>query len=118
MTVVTNAGNAVIWPIIHVHGDGADSWSITNNSVVDDNGNALAFYYSPTLGFAFPIPPGDYAILDMFQNQITLASTGDDLAEGVDVLRTDFFPLGPGTNNLTTTGGATIEVVRPVTAWA
>lgn len=118
MTVVTNAGNAVVWPSIYIHGP-ATVFTITNNSVLDDAGNPLTFAYDPTfIGPARFIPINDYAILDMFENRLTLASNGFDLASGIDMIVSDFFPLAPGANNLTTTGGVTVEVVRPVTAWA
>jgi hypothetical protein len=122
MTVVTNEGNVVIWPVIHVYGSFVvNDFSILNNSVLDNFGNPLGFYYNPIpIGPAIGIPPGDYAIIDMFKSNIILASSGFDLADGVEMLRTDFFPLIPGANNLTTFGGSPggFEIVRPVTAWA
>lgn len=119
MTVVTNAGTAVLWPIFHVHGDGANAFTLTNNSVLDDNGNPLVFEFDPNaIIFALAIPFGDYGILDMFENKFYLASDGEDLAAGIVMPKADFFPLVPGANNITATGGKTIELVRPVTAWA
>jgi hypothetical protein len=119
MTVVTNDGNADVWPVLHVHGGGANSWTITNNSVLDDDGNPLVFSYDPLpIGPAFAIPPGDYAILDMFRNKIELASSGADMTAGIEHAISDFWPLRPGSNNITKTGGMTVEILRPVTGWA
>jgi hypothetical protein len=118
MTVVTNEGTTDIWPTFYVYGP-VVVFSITNNSILDEFGNPPIFSYLPLgIGPAGVIPGGDYAIVDMFTNRIELASDGSDLTSAVEMHLSDFFPLVPGPNNITTSFGVTVELVRPVTAWA
>lgn len=100
---LTNSGNVEFWPVIIVDGP-ASVFTITN----DDTGEVIR-YVGDDLPEGQDIGPGDIAEIDTFRNTIYLGVGGtpgddDNLKAGVDVLNTDFWPVIPGTTNVTVAG--------------
>jgi hypothetical protein len=96
--VLTNDGNHDAYPVIHVLGTTA-SFTITNNSLVDQNGNPLEIVYDGT-----SIVTPDYAEIDVFRNTIYLNGNEANLKAGIDATETDYFFLRPGDNDILVTG--------------
>lgn len=103
---LTNAGSAEFWPVIQVSGGG--SFTITNSSVTDEQGNALQIIYDGTYS--------GYAEIDCFNGTIFENGDGANLSGDIDFLSTDYFWLRVGTNDITIVGG-TANVLW-ASAWA
>lgn len=102
---LTNNGNVEFWPVIVVDGP-ASVFSITN----DDTGASIV-YVGDDLPGGQDIGPGDIGEIDTFRNTMYLGIGGapgddDNLKAGIDVLNTDFWPLVPGTTNVTVAGAS------------
>jgi hypothetical protein len=109
---VDNAGSADFYPVMKVHGPTND-FTITNESIVDQNGDPLELVYNASLPGASSIASGHYVELVFFRNTAYLDGNQDNLKKGIDVASSDFFPLVPGDNVLTVSGytGALIEML-------
>ncbi len=96
--IITNAGNHEAYPVIEVYGS-TSAFTITNNSLIDQNGNPLQIVYDGTA-----IGGGDYAEIDVFKNSIYLNGNQANLKSGIDPAATDFFVLRPGDNEIDAAG--------------
>lgn len=103
-----NIGNSEFWPVIKVHGP-TSAFSLINNDVLGDDGEALQIVYDATLPGAVPIESGHYAEIDCFRNTVYLDGDGANLKPGIDILQSDFWPLVPGSNTITV--GANIDIL-------
>lgn len=101
---LTNTGNADFFPVMKVYGP-TDTFTITNTSVTDEQGNPLEVRYDTALPGAASIAAGHYAEIDFFRNTIYLDGNSSNLKPGIDVTVTDLFPLVPGPNMITVGGG-------------
>lgn len=99
-STLTNSGNVEFWPVIKLNGP-ASVVSITN----DDTGFSIE-YKGNDLPGGQDIGGGDYGEIDTFRNTMYLNGDDDNLKAGIDVLNTDFWPLPPGTTNVTVTGAS------------
>jgi len=106
---LTNNGTADFYPVIRVDA-GASSFTITNNSIVDEQGNPLAIVYS---GAAIG---GSYGELDCFKGTFYQDGDGANLSGDLDVFQTTFFPLQVGVNVIDVVG-ADIDILWQ-DAWA
>ncbi len=93
---LTNAGSAEFWPVIRVTGGG--SFTITNSSVTDDDGNALQIIFDGSYS--------GFAEIDCFNGTIFENGDGANLSGDIDFLSTDYFWLRVGTNDITIVGGS------------
>lgn len=111
-TTIDNTGSADFYPVIRVHGPTND-FTITNESILDEDGAPLEVVYNASLPGASSIASGHYAELTFFRNTVYLDGDQDNLKKGIDVAATDFFPLVPGENVITVSGytGALIEML-------
>ncbi len=87
-----NDGNHDAYPVLEVFGS-TSSFTITNNSLVDQDGDPLKIVYDGTT-----IAGGDFAEIDTFRNTIYLNGNEANLKAGIDAQETDFFVLRPGEN--------------------
>lgn len=101
---ITNTGTAQFMPVCKVHAGGSpvSGFTLTNNSALDEFGNALTFVYDASRLDAVAIPAGHYAEIDFFRGTIFLDGSGADLIAGVDPTVSDFWPLVVGANSITT----------------
>lgn len=109
---VDNTGSADFYPVLKVHGPTND-FTITNESIVDQDGAALELVYTAGLPGAQSILSGEYAELVFFRNTAYLNGAQDNLKKGIDIAASDFWPLVPGENVLTVSGytGSLIEML-------
>lgn len=112
---LTNGGTAEFWPVIKVFGP-ASTFTITNTSVEDDDGNPLVISYDSGQTGASAIGGGDYVEIDTFFETLYLNGDGANMKPGLVMLDSDFFPVAPGANNITISG-ATADVLWQ-NAWA
>lgn len=115
---VDNTGSARFFPVVKVHGP-TSGFVLTNESVVDQDGQPLELAYDASLPGAAAIASGHYVELVFFRNTAYLDGDQDNLKSGIDVQNSDFWSLYPGENVLTVSGysGALIEMLwQP--AWA
>ena len=91
---MTNGGNAPAYPVITIFGPLTDAITITN----DTTGKSIT--YDPSLPGASDIAGGDYALIQMFEENIYLNGDEDNLRPGIDPITSDFFTLPPGDSNL------------------
>ncbi len=96
--ILTNAGNHEAYPVIEVAGT-TSSFTLTNNSVVDQNGDPLEIVYD---GATITTP--DFAEIDVFRNTIYLNGNESNLKAGIDAQTTDYFILRPGDNDVEISG--------------
>ena len=96
-SVLTNAGSAEFWPVFQVQGP-ATSFEIQNATL------GLSLIYDSTLPGASAIGGGDYVEIDTFRNTLYLNGDEDNMKPGLDVQNSDFFPLGPGDNDVSIDG--------------
>lgn len=94
--VLTNGGTADFWPVIRV--TGGTAFTITNTSVLDEDGNALQIIYSGTYT--------GFAEIDCFNGTIFQNGDGANLSGDINFLSTDYFWLQPGANDITIVGGS------------
>ena len=111
---ITNGGNHPFYPVIQVQGPTTD-FTITNNTVVDDDGNPLEFVYDSSRPGASAIGGGDYAEIGIFRQTVYLNGNQANLKAGVDPETTDFFYLAPGVNSITMDGADAIFLTN--NAW-
>lgn len=109
---LTNPGSADFFPVMKVHG-ATNGFTITNESVVDQNGDPLSLVYDSALPGASAIASGHYVELGFFRETAYLDGNQDNMKKGIDVANSDFFPLKPGANVLTVSGftGSAIDVL-------
>lgn len=100
---ITNAGNAPFFCVAKAQGP-TSGFTITNNTVLDPDGNPLMVVYDASRPGAASIAGGHYAELDFFRNTIYLDGSGANLKPGLDPTVLDFFPINPGANSITVTG--------------
>jgi len=105
---LTNAGSAPFLPVVKVSPASSvplTAFTLTNHTVLDVDGNPLMVVYDSTRPGAQTIAPGHYAEIDFFRNTIYLDGASTNLKPGLDVSTLDFFPINPGANSVTVTGG-------------
>lgn len=106
---VTNGGSANFFPVLKVHGPTND-FTITNESVLDQNGAPLSLVYDSSLPGAAAIGSGDYVEFVFFRNTAYLNGNEDNMKKGIDVQNSDFWPLAPGENIISVSGYTGIEI--------
>lgn len=119
-TTVINTGNADSFPVLKVFGP-TDSFAITNESILDEQGNPLSIAYDASLPGAVSLGMGDYAEIDFFRNTIYLnGNEAASLKAGINVMLTDFWPLIPGENLFGVSGGYAGDLIQMLwqSAWA
>jgi hypothetical protein len=104
--VVTNNGNVDFWPVIKVYGPFTD-FVISN----DDLG--VAIIYDETLPGAPNISGVQYIEIDCFRDTAYVDGDQANAMPGIVMLSTDFFPLQPGANTITTDVEAEFLVNHP-----
>lgn len=97
-TILSNLGNHEAYPVIEVYGT-TSAFTLTNESLVDQNGNPLQIVYDGTT-----ITSPDFAEIDVFRNTIYLNGNEANLKSGIDATETDYFFLRPGDNEITIDG--------------
>lgn len=100
---LTNGGNTDFFPVIKVYGP-TSAFTITNNSVLDEDGNPLQLVYSSANPGGQSIPSGHYGEFDFFKNTAYKDGSGLNLKPGITIPSSDFFPLAPGENDITVDG--------------
>lgn len=96
---VTNDGNVEFFPVFKVYG-ATSSFTLVNNSNLDEAGNPKQFVYSAALPGALSIAGGDYAEIDTFRNTVYLNGNSSNLKPGIDIPTSDFWGLVPGDNDI------------------
>lgn len=86
---LTNTGTSGYHPVFKVNGP-TSAFTITNNSLLDEQGNPLQIVYDSTLPGALAIAGGHYAEIDTFRDTVYLDGNSSNLKPGIDVLETDF----------------------------
>jgi hypothetical protein len=112
---LTNGGSAEFWPVIQVSGP-TSGFTITNQSILDDDGNMLAIVYDASQPGASSIAGGNYVEIDLFAETMYLNGSGANMKPGLVMDDSTFFPIGVGANDLTIIG-ATANVLWQ-NAWA
>jgi phage-related protein len=103
---VTNDGNVPYFPVIEVAGP-FTAFTLTNETVVDDDGNPLQIVYDDSLPGAAAVASGHVAEITTFGGgKAYLDGSGANLKKGIDVTASEFFPLAVGDNTITLTGAA------------
>jgi hypothetical protein len=102
--ILTNAGNHETYPVMEIVGgtslpDG--QFTITNQSLVDQNGNPLQIVYN-----GVGIDSSDFAEINTFTNTVYLNGNQTNLKAGIVAEATDFFVLRPGDNEIEANGAA------------
>lgn len=110
-----NAGTASFYPVVEVFGP-TTGFTLTNHSVVDQNGNALKVVWDASLPGAPTIGGGDFIEFTFFDEKAYKNGNGANAKPGIDILASDFFPLVPG-DNLVEIDGASAQV-KWQAAWA
>lgn len=95
---ITNDGNHDAYPVLEVLGT-TSAFTITNHSLVDQNGDPLEIVYAGTT-----ITSPDFAEIDVFRNTIYLNGNESNLKSGIDAEDTDYFFLRPGDNEIEADG--------------
>jgi phage-related protein len=104
---VTNDGNVPYYPVIEVAGP-FTAFTLTNETVVDDDGNPLQIVYDDSLPGAVSVASGHSAEITTFGGgKAYLDGSGANLKKGIDVTASEFFPLAVGDNTITLTGADT-----------
>lgn len=112
--VINNPGSTDRYAVMKVHGP-TSAFTIANHSVVDAQGASLKIVYSSSLPGAVVIGGGHYVELDFFRNTAYLDGNGANRKPGIDIRKSDYFPLIPGDNNITVSG-ASVDVLHAA-AW-
>ncbi len=92
--ILVNEGNHDAYPVLEVPGS-TSSFTITNHSLVDQDGDPLKIVYD---GVTIVAP--DFAEIDVFKNTIYLNGDEANLKAGIDAQETDYFVLRPGENEI------------------
>jgi hypothetical protein len=92
--VITNEGNSDFMPVVEVTASSA--FTITNHSVLDDDGNPLSVVFNASLPGGVAVG-GAGAEIDFFRGTIFAGGSDTELIQGIDPTLSDFFPLIPGT---------------------
>lgn len=103
-TTLTNDGNTRFWPVFKVYGP-TSQFTITNLSVLDDDGNPLEIVYDGSW-----IGTSEYVEIDAFRGTVFLNGDEDNLLSGIDFTETTFWALEPGANDVTIEG-ADVDVL-------
>lgn len=108
-TTVANEGTVPYHPVLRIYGDSlggddVDGFTLTNNSVVDEIGDPLQIVYDQNNPGGFPISPGFWIEIDTFLSTVQMKNNAGthtaNAKPGINVLKTDFFQLDPGNNDL------------------
>lgn len=116
---ITNGGSAPFYPVVKVAPPGSaplSSFSITNASVLDPDGNPFTLVYDASLPGGASIAAGHYVEFDFFRDTAYLDGSGANRKGGIDITVSDFFPLKPGANVITVIGGDATFLTND--AWA
>lgn len=103
---LVNDGTDEFLPVMIVNGP-TNTFTITNTSIVDADGNPLAIVYDAGRPGAHSILSGHYVEIDFFRNTVYLDGDVANYKPGIDIEASDFFPLVPGNNVITVGGGYT-----------
>lgn len=123
---IVNDGNTDYFAVWKLYGPFL-SLTLTNNSVVDLDGNPLVFVYDSDLPSETPgeliVDDGDYVEVIFFMGSAYLNGNLANRKAGVDMRFTEFFPMVPGNNDIEATFlGADTTDTRAVclmnSAWA
>lgn len=112
---IANAGTIEQFPVLRVSGP-TSAFTITNHSVLDDNGDALKMVYSAALPGASAVGGGAYIEFDHFKNTAYLNGFQTNMKPGIDVASSDFFPLVAGDNDIEADGADVLVLSN--NAWA
>lgn len=113
--LINNAGNTDSYPTIQVFGT-VSQFTITNESIVDMNGDPLMIEYDASLPGGAAITSPHYVEIINFQATVFLDGDGANRKAGINMLTTDWFPLIPGDNEIWISGAA--GLVKANDAWA
>jgi phage-related protein len=116
-TTLTNTGSAPMYPVIKVDGPTC-GFTIINYDSFDDQGDPLQIVYSSSFPGAQCIGAGDYAEIDTFRDVIYLNGDQDNLKDGIDIERSDFFALEVGPNDIVIVGEGTNPAPTVTFLWA
>ena len=105
-TIITNDGTAPMYPVLRVYGP-TDYFSVTNESVLDAQGNPLTFIYDAALPGAPSIGSTEYVEIIMFNGTVVLNGDEDSIISGMVLLESDFWFLRVGDNQITVEGVGT-----------
>lgn len=113
---LTNSGTAPYYPVLRVLGP-TDYFSVTNNSVLDSDGNPVTFIYDSSLPGAPTIGGGDYVEIIMFNGTVVLNGDQDSIIAGMDVEFSDFWFLAVGDNEIEVEGVGTFPAPECHILW-
>ena len=111
---LANDGTCDYYPVFEVDGP-TSAFTITNNTVLDDDGNPLEIVYDDTLPGAVAIPGGHTAEINTFRNTVYLDGNVASRIAGIDIQASDFFTIPPGGASITIVGAAMSAVTA--SAW-
>lgn len=119
---VTNGGNTDFFPVVEVYGP-FSSFTLTNNSVIDMDGNPATLVYDDLLPGAASVAAPDFIEFLFWNNTAYLNNNQANMKAGIDMLVSEFFPLVPGDNELSLTivdgdGTNSVALVTVHHAWA
>lgn len=97
---LVNDGSIGFLPVAKVHGPFSD-FTLTNADQLDSGGSPLQIVYDDSLPGAVAVGGGDYIEISFFHNTVYLNGSGASRKAGINILQSDFFPLGVGDNHLT-----------------
>lgn len=85
---ITNGGNVEFWPVIKMYADGGTIYNHTTDKFIDIHDGCLA--------------GGSYIEIDTFRMTAYVNGDGANAKPCVDVILTEFFPIVPGVNTIST----------------
>ena len=89
---LVNVGSASYFPVFKV--GPSTTFTLRNNTT------GLEINYDGNRPGAMAIPGGSYGEIDTFRNTMYLNGNSTNLKPGIEVTTSDFWELGPGTNNV------------------
>jgi len=102
---LANGGTCDYYPVFEVAGP-TSAFTITNNSVLDADGNPLEIVYDSTLPGAVAIPSGHTVEINTFKNTAYLDGNVASRIAGIDIQASDFFQIPPPGASITISGAA------------
>lgn len=114
--ILDNTGTAPFYPVLRVYGP-TDYFEVTNNSVLDNDGNPLTFIYDAAQPGAPSIGGGDYVEIVMFNGTVVLNGDQDSIIAGMVVEESDFWFLAVGPNTITVSGVGTFPAPDTEILW-
>jgi hypothetical protein len=108
---LTNDGSIWYYPVIQVYGP-FDSFTLTNEDALDQNGDPTSIVYNSGLPGAVAIGPSDYIEINTFENTCYLNGDGPSRKAGIDITASDFWQLVVGDNLIEIDGGTSAPTVH------